>query len=160
MSEEDFKELGEILLEASGVFLEYALIHSQKGNDDKSTRNNILSQKQDRALKLLRKIYQNRTFTKEEGELKPVFKVNIRHIYTHDQFDKAVVFEFFVNNHKHSTYSEGLAENTSFPCWITKQMEFVYDMGRAGKPTFTKEDVEKALLAISELHSGDKNEGK
>lgn len=68
MSEQDFNELRDILLEASGVFLEYALIHNQKGNDDKSTRNNILSEKQDRALKLLRKIYQTRTFTKEDVE--------------------------------------------------------------------------------------------
>lgn len=68
MKEQDFKELRDILLEASGVFLEYALIHNKKGNDDKSTRNNILSEKQDRALKLLRKIYQNRTFTKEDVE--------------------------------------------------------------------------------------------
>jgi len=68
MSEEDFNELRDILLEASGVFLEYALIHNKKGNDDKSTRNNILSEKQDRALKLLRGIYQNRTFTKEDVE--------------------------------------------------------------------------------------------
>lgn len=57
MSEQDFNELRDILLEASGVFLEYALVHNQKGNDDKCTRNIILSEKQDRALKLLRKIY-------------------------------------------------------------------------------------------------------
>jgi len=68
MSKEDFNELRDILLEASGVFLEYALIHNKKGNDDKSTRNNILSEKQDRALKLLRGIYQERTFTKEDAE--------------------------------------------------------------------------------------------
>lgn len=51
----------------------------------------------------------------------------------------------------------GLA--TKFYCDASKQK--AYDSWNARpNPTFTKEDVEKALLAISDVHNGNRDEGE
>jgi hypothetical protein len=153
MSKEDFNELRDILLEASGVFLEYALIHNKKGNDDKCTRNNILSEKQDRALKLLRGMYQDRTFTKEDAEPEVIildgYKVDKR--YSLEITDNTIIAKYCnlpVWSEERRTYTS----NTELQQIVENQLEVAFAQGyevcyqELGK--FTKEDVERVSNII------------
>ena len=101
-------------------------------------------------------------------ELKPVFEITSRVVYNENP--RTIVYNSFIDNHKHSSHTNGLilpdddfiSSHSRFLKWIRKQMEFAYDMGRKAKPTFTKEDAEKALEALfkADTESQGEMEGK